>query len=128
MMLRQAAAQAFTPGTLPAEIRGIVVGRKADAVFFLHTARIGTRRHADRKSPGVPLELARYAIHYADGQRIEIPILAEVDVEDYHQKTPAIIPGAQIAWIQRGSTERSTILPSTSSKIRVARDAISRWS
>jgi hypothetical protein len=27
------------PGALPAEIRGIAVGRKADALFFLHTAR-----------------------------------------------------------------------------------------
>jgi beta-galactosidase len=88
------------PGTLPAEIRGIAVGRKADAIFFLQTARIDKRRRPDKKGPGIPLELARYAIHYADGQQAELPILAEVDVEDYHQKSPAVIPGAQLAWIK----------------------------
>ena len=88
------------PGQLPAEIHGIAVGRKADAIFFLHTARIDRRRGPAEIKAGKGLELARYVIHYADGQQAELPILAEVDVEDYRQKTPATIPGAQLAWVK----------------------------
>jgi beta-galactosidase len=88
------------PGALPAEIRGIAVGRKADALFFLHTASIDKRRRPDRRGPGEPLELARYVVRYADGGQAELPILGEIDVEDYRQKVPATIPGAQIAWVQ----------------------------
>jgi hypothetical protein len=32
---------------------------------------------------------------------VEIPIVAEIDVENYVQKDPAVIPGAQVAWTKR---------------------------
>ncbi len=88
------------PGQLPAEIHGIAVNRKADAIFFLQAARIDKRRSPAEIKEGRSYELVRYAIHYADGKQVEIPVQAEVDVEDYHQKTSAIIPGAQIAWVK----------------------------
>ena len=88
------------PGQLPAEIHGIAVNRKADAIFFLQAARIDKRRSPAEIKAGRNRELARYAIHYADGEQVEIPVRSEVDVEDYHQKNPAIIPGAQIAWVK----------------------------
>jgi len=87
------------PGQLAAEVRGIAVGSKADALFFLHTARIDRRRRPNEIKDGKTFELARYAVNYADGETVEIPVLAEIDVEHYHQKEPAVIPGAQLAWI-----------------------------
>ena len=86
-------------GSVPAEIHGIAVNRKADAIFFLHTARIDRRRSPAEIKNGKSFELARYVIHYADEQQIEIPIRAELDVEDYHQTSPAVIAGAQLAWV-----------------------------
>jgi beta-galactosidase len=88
------------PGNLPAEVRGVAVGSKADALFFLHTARIDRRRSANDIKQGKTFELARYVVNYADGQKVEIPIVAEVDVEDYSQKAPAVLPGAQLAWVK----------------------------
>ena len=80
------------------EIRGIPVNRKADALFFLHAARIdqppqragGQGEEAVRDGP-----LRRHLRRRPDGER---PDLAEIDVDDYRQKTPAALPGAQIAW------------------------------
>lgn len=42
--------------------------------------------------------MARYLVHYADGQTATIPLVSELDLDDYRQKTPAPLPGAQIAW------------------------------
>ena len=40
------------PGQLPKEVKGIAVNRKADALFFLHTARIDQRRNEREKKQG----------------------------------------------------------------------------
>jgi beta-galactosidase len=86
------------PNQLPAEVRGIPVHQKADALFFLQSARIDQRRNRDEVRDKKQYELARYVIHYADGQSVTVPITSEVDVEDYRQQVPTAIPGAQIAW------------------------------
>ena len=86
------------PGNLPKEITGIPVHAKADALFFLHAARIdkhmSDRDWKERKT----FVLFNYVVTYADGQKVEVPIRSELDVAHYIQKTPAAIPGAQIAW------------------------------
>jgi len=89
------------PGDLPPEIRGIPLGIKADALFLLHAARIDKRRNDREKREGKEFELARYVVRYADGQSIEIPIIAERDIEHYIQKAPAAIPGSQVAWVKK---------------------------
>jgi hypothetical protein len=86
------------PGNLPAEVRDIPVGLKADAIFFLHAARVDRHRSPKDVKEGKTYELARYVVNYADGESVEIPVLAEIDVAHYCQKTPALIPGAQMAW------------------------------
>jgi beta-galactosidase len=88
------------PGDLPAEITGIPVNMKADALFLLHAARVDKRRNADNIKNGVEFELARYVVRYVDGETVDIPIIAEKDVENYIQETPAIISGSQIAWLK----------------------------
>jgi beta-galactosidase len=86
------------PGNLPDAVTGIPVNRKADALFFLQTARIDARRNADEIRQGKRYEMADYVIHYADGQSVKVPITSEIDVDDYRQKAPAALSGAQIAW------------------------------
>lgn len=80
------------------EVRGIPVGRKADALFFLQAARIDARRNDQEIREKKRYEMARYVVHYADGKTIDVPIVSEIDVDDYRQKTPAAVPGAMIGW------------------------------
>jgi len=87
------------PNQLPEEVRGIPVQRKADALFFLQAARIDERRSEAERRDRKAFELFHYVVRYADGKEEQVPILAELDVEDYKQEgDPRPIPGAQIAW------------------------------
>lgn len=83
---------------LPESITGIPVGQQADALFFLQTCRLDRRRNPREVRDGKQFELVRYVIHYADGQTAEVPVLAEIDIDDYRQKQVPTLPGAQIAW------------------------------
>ncbi|MDX1931796.1 MAG: glycoside hydrolase family 2 TIM barrel-domain containing protein [Capsulimonadales bacterium] len=89
------------PGNLPESVREIPIGRKADALFFLQTARIDQRRNRDEIRDRKPVEMARYVVTYEDGEKAVVPIRAEEDVDDYRQESPRAIPGAQIGWIKR---------------------------
>jgi beta-galactosidase len=86
------------PGNLPDAIRDIPIHTKADALFFLQTARLDrpldNREREERKQ----IELCKYVIHFADGQTLEVPVLGGVDIENFEQREPKAIPGAQIAW------------------------------
>jgi len=86
------------PNNPPAEVRGIPVNRKADALFFLHTARIDQPRNDQERRENKKFETLRYVVTYADGATVAIPVFAEIDIGDYRQQTPAAIAGAQIAW------------------------------
>jgi beta-galactosidase len=86
------------PNNPPQEVKGIPVNQKADALFFLHTARIDNRRNQNDLKQNKKFEMARYVVNYADGQQEIVPIYSEIDIEDYRQKEPKAIPGAQIAW------------------------------
>lgn len=88
------------PGNLPREISGIPVNAKADALFFLHAARIDRRMSDLEWSEKKTFVLFKYVVSYSDGKKVEVPIRQEVDVEHYVQKAPAAIPGAQVAWVR----------------------------
>jgi beta-galactosidase len=89
------------PNNPPQEVKGIPINRKADALFFLHTARIDQRRSDEEARDNKKFEMARYIINYADGQSVTIPIFSEIDIESYRQETPRAIPGAQVAWVSK---------------------------
>lgn len=89
------------PGNLPDGVTGIPVRRKADALFFLQTARLDVRRNEQERRAGKVFEMARYVVHYADGQTVAVPIRAELDVDDYRQKAPASLPGAALGWSRK---------------------------
>jgi beta-galactosidase len=86
------------PNNPPMEIRNIPVNRKADALFFLHAARIDQRRSDQEVRDRKQYEMLRYLVTYEDGQTVEIPVYSETDIEDYRQREPKAIPGAQVAW------------------------------
>ena len=86
------------PNNAPNEVKDIPIGKKADALFFLHTARMDSRRNNDEIRDNKKYEMARYTVNYADGQSVQLPIYAEIDIDSYRQETPKALPGAQIAW------------------------------
>ena len=88
------------PGDLPESVEGIPVGKRADALFFLHTARIDRRRSPRDAAENKQCETARYVVHYADGQSVDIPIYSEIDIDDYRQEEPRILTGATLAWVR----------------------------
>ena len=77
------------PG-LPDHVAGILVNRKADALFFLQAARLDSRRSADEVKQGKKYEMADYVVRYADGTTIKVPVYAEVSVDDYKQMVPRL--------------------------------------
>ena len=89
------------PNNLPDAVRGIPINRKADALFFLQAARLDNRRNNDEIRDNKRYEMARYVVTYADGQTATIPLYAEIDVDDYKQETPRLLPGAQIGWTKK---------------------------
>jgi beta-galactosidase len=89
------------PGNLPQSITDIPVNARADALFFLHTARIDRRMDERERHERKKFELCRYVVHYADGQTVDIPIYSEIDIESFQQKAPKAIAGAQMAWSAR---------------------------
>lgn len=86
------------PGNLPDHVDGIKVGQKANALFFLQTARIDQPRNDQEKREGKRFELARYVVTYADGSVVKVPVFEELDVDNYRQKNPHDIAGARVAW------------------------------
>ncbi len=86
------------PGKLPIEVKEIPIRRKADALFFLMAARVDRRRNQDEVKAHKQFELAKYVVHYADGKTETVPVYAEIHVDNYRQKTPSALPGAQVAW------------------------------
>ena len=86
------------PNNPAAEVKGIPVGKKVDALFFLHTARIDRKRTPEEIAAGKKFEMLRYVVHYKDGAEEIIPIYSEIDIGDYKVKTASPLPGAQLAW------------------------------
>jgi beta-galactosidase len=86
------------PQDLPVQITDIPVNVKADALFFLHAARLDKRRSDRDRQEHRKFALFQYVVHYADGQKEEVPIYCESDIDHYVQPRPKVLPGAQIAW------------------------------
>lgn len=86
---------------------GIRVGRRADVLYFLHTAHVGgpitdaeRAQMNDRKRPFELPEVMKYILHYADGQTREIPVVLERQVGHWVQDEPRALYEARIAWRQ----------------------------
>jgi hypothetical protein len=89
-------------------IRDISIGRKADALFFLHTAHPERdtsnweRNWNDprrRKRAGERPALFRYVVHYADGGTVNIPVRWKQEIGPWLTKEPEELPNAALAWV-----------------------------
>ncbi len=96
------------PNNLPKQITDIAIHAKADALFFLHTARLDKRMNDQERREHKKFAMFKYVVHYADGQKEEVPIYAEIDIDHYVQQHPAALPGAQIAWAQPYESSRES--------------------
>ena len=88
------------PNNLPDAVTGIEIGQKADALFFLQTARVDKPPSDEERREGAKVEIARYVVHYEDGTSASIPITAEVNVDSYKQTSPRALSGAELAWVK----------------------------
>jgi len=86
------------PRGLPDRVGDIKVGAKANALFFLQTARIDRPRDSNERRDAKEIELAHYVVTYADGSSVRVPIFEDLGVDDYRQKSPRDLPGARVAW------------------------------
>lgn len=86
------------PGSLADHVDGVPVNQKANALFFLQTARLDSRRDERESREGKKYVMAEYVITYADGQTATAPIVAEYDIDDFRQKAPHDLPGARVGW------------------------------
>jgi hypothetical protein len=89
------------------QVIGVRVGRKADVLYFLHTAHVGgpitDRERQQMSDPRRPFELPevmKYVLNYADGQQREIPVVLQRQIGHWVQDDPAPLPDARIAWRQ----------------------------
>lgn len=88
-------------------VEGIRVGRRADVLYFLHTAHVGgpisereREQMNDRRRPFELPTVMQYVLHYADGQTREIPVVLERHIDHWAQPQPAALFEARIAWRQ----------------------------
>jgi beta-galactosidase len=86
------------PGKLAKQVTGIPVGRKADALFFLHAARIDRPMNDQERNEKKRFELFHYTVHYGDGSQAIVPVVSQIGVDNYRQDAPHGLPEAQIAW------------------------------
>lgn len=84
------------PGGLPAQINGIPVQMKADALFFLHTAQLVSRPDRNKKEDDT---FFRYIVRYENGRTEDIPVRVGHHIDNSVQKNPVQIAGARLAWV-----------------------------
>ena len=82
---------------------------KADALFFLHTARLDRRMDDREREEKKRFELCRYVIHYADGQTAEVPIFAEIDIDHFQQRSRRPFPARKSPGRSRLRTESAVV-------------------
>lgn len=85
-------------GQLPAAVKGLKAGCKADVLYFLHTFnRTGDWRRERPEQP-TPM-LFKYVVHYADGQTADVPVLYGEGADHWITKEPAGLTNAALAWV-----------------------------
>jgi tetratricopeptide (TPR) repeat protein len=70
-------ASKYRPGDAPQAVRGIKIGRRADALYFVHTCA-----WTGRGVQGI------YRIHYADGKSIDILLEGSTNLRDWASSSP----------------------------------------
>jgi eukaryotic-like serine/threonine-protein kinase len=81
----------LTGSLFPSEAKGIEISQTARRLHFLHGC-------VNRATPGTPV--ARYRVHYANGERLEIPVIYGEQVRDtlFVRASPTQASHASIVW------------------------------
>ena len=81
----------LTTSIFPPEVRGIRVSHSSARLHFLHGC-------INRATPGTPVAL--YLIHYANGERVEVPVVYGEQVRDtlFVRDSPTQAANASIVW------------------------------
>jgi len=95
---------------LPDTVSGIVVGKKADALFFLHTWRQTAGWTAPKDGDRTPPAAWIYTVHYADGQSVAVPVGVDDGVSNWLQKDPRGLPAAVVAWAAPCGTDTQAVV------------------
>jgi len=97
-MIQLSASRTRLPAfRFPAEVEGIAVRKALHRIHFLHGC-------INRVEPGTLV--ARYVVHFADGQRLEVPVVYGEAVRDtlFMSQRPTQAANASISW--QGSSDR----------------------
>jgi beta-galactosidase len=108
-----------SPEGLAADVKGVKIGCKADVLFFLHAANV-TRPLNDRERSRIGAsrdafelpQVARYVLNYADGEKLEVPVILKKHIDHWLQDDPGDLEGAAAAWsakLDEGSQRRAVI-------------------
>jgi hypothetical protein len=86
-------------------VPSLEVGKKADALFFLHayhpSRNLQRWQPNPRKGEIEPPVLFVYRIRYADGQTVEVPIQWKRDIDNWLMQAPRSLPTAYLAWTSK---------------------------
>ncbi len=87
----------FGSKTKQTEVKGLKIGTKCDALFFLHTYNAKDELLALKNTKNPPV-LFKYIVNYAGGKKIEIPVKWLSGTGNWHTKSPASCSNASVAW------------------------------
>lgn len=95
------------------KVQGIEIGRKAQALFFLHTYHEGRRTARWRRQLESRPDRAetdpvvfRYRVNYADGQNLDVPVVLDKAVGHWLQADPGDLKHAALATAQSAPDHR----------------------
>ena len=88
----------FVRGKLPAAVKGLRAGCKADVLFFLHTFYQTAPGWARLPRDQPPAMVFKYVLHYADGKTADVPVRFSQGVDNWTSKSPAGLKDAALAW------------------------------
>ena len=87
-----------TPPNLPSAVSGIPLNQRADALFFLHTAKYLKGWAPPKDGDQTPPVMFKYVVHYADGTTVDVPIRYDLQVGNWIAQNPQGLKEAALAW------------------------------
>jgi len=87
-------------GQLPKEVTQLKVDCTANVLFFLHTFNTSGQWRPAKPTDSGPVVL-KYVVHYADGQKAEIPVRLHDGIDHWIVRNPAGLRNAAVAWSAR---------------------------
>lgn len=91
------------------EVKDIPVGRRADALFFLHTLLPGDTWRP-RNESSEPPTVFKYIVRYEDGSTAEVPVDLGLGVAPWLQDQPRSLRDAAAAWQAKAAGGGKTLV------------------